>query len=96
MIRMTTFRHLLYMLRCWTLLLHLRLLCHLYSRMLVMHRFWRLWLFYRGHERYAADGFFYAVDIVINAAGGSLYKHLCGVEPVRHSRVPQAPSSIQQ
>jgi hypothetical protein len=39
---------LLFMLRCRTLLLHLRLLCHLHSRMSVMLKFWRLWHLYRG------------------------------------------------
>jgi hypothetical protein len=34
----------------------------------VMHRFWRLWLLYRGHKFYAANCLFYAASDVIYAA----------------------------
>jgi hypothetical protein len=95
-LRCDTFRRLLFMSRCQTLLLHLRMLRHLHSRMSVMHRFWRLWLLYRGHEQYVADCFVYAASNVINTIGGSLYKPPCGAVPTRHPGVPQAPSSIKQ
>jgi hypothetical protein len=78
---MKNLSQLLFMWRSQTLVLHLKLPYRLHNKMLVMHRIWRLWLLYRGHECYAADCFIHAVGDVINATGGSFYKPLCGAEP---------------